>query len=99
MLKHAFFIIKTLPDEKDWTSPTILIFGDLGNGNSRTLALLQDVIRREDADFTIHVGDFAYNLEVLVSSEEYYYLLTFFNNFFYFTARERQCRRRLLSGD
>lgn len=55
---------KTLPLRQDWTSPKILIFGDLGNGNDRTLAMLQEEVQLEKVDFAIHLGDFAYNLEV-----------------------------------
>ncbi len=54
---------KTLPSGENWT-PTLLIFGDLGNGNDRTVAMLQDEIQSERSDFAIHLGDFAYNLEV-----------------------------------
>lgn len=53
---------KTLPEREMWM-PTLLIFGDLGNGNDRTVAMLQDEIQSERSDFAIHLGDFAYNLE------------------------------------
>lgn len=50
--------------------PTLLIFGDLGNGNDRTVAMLQDEIQSERSDFAIHLGDFAYNLEVSSKTDQ-----------------------------
>ena len=64
---------KTLPSGEMWT-PTLLIFGDLGNGNDRTVAMLQDEIQSERSDFAIHLGDFAYNLEVSSLIENLFFL-------------------------
>ena len=54
---------KTLPENDSKWKPRILVFGDLGNNNSRTLGMLQDEIQQDKHDFMFHVGDFAYNLE------------------------------------
>ena len=45
-----------------WTVK-FLVFGDLGNGQAKTLSLLQDEIYNHEHDVVFHVGDFAYNLE------------------------------------
>lgn len=56
---------KTVPEKNHW-APKILIFGDLGNGNDRTVAMLAEEIQSGKCDFAIHLGDFAYNLEVRI---------------------------------
>lgn len=57
---------KTLPAKKvgpEWTL-NLLIFGDLGNGQAKTLSMLQEEVELRRPDLVVQVGDFAYNLEV-----------------------------------
>ena len=56
------FRLKTLPDPKGW-QPRLLIFGDLGNDNARTLPMMDTEVQQDLHDFVLHLGGFAYNLE------------------------------------
>ena len=73
---------KTLPAKKvgpEWTL-NLLIFGDLGNGQAKTLSMLQDEVEFRRPDLVVQVGDFAYNLEVSCFWKRF--LVMFFKSFF-----------------
>lgn len=58
----AMFSFRTVPsNDLDW-SPSIAIFGDMGNENAQSLARLQQDTQRNMYDTMIHVGDFAYDM-------------------------------------
>lgn len=52
----------TPPLDSEW-SPSIAIFGDMGNENAQSLAYLQEEAQRRMYDTIIHVGDFAYDMD------------------------------------
>lgn len=56
------FWFYTPPIGSDW-SPSIAIFGDMGNENAQSLAYLQEDAQRKMYDAIIHVGDFAYDMD------------------------------------
>ncbi|KAJ8687861.1 hypothetical protein QAD02_023656 [Eretmocerus hayati] len=56
------FFFRTAPDDSEEWSPSIVIFGDMGNENAQSLARLQKETQREMYDVAIHVGDFAYDM-------------------------------------
>ena len=53
--------MKTLGEGTDW-SPTIALFGDMGNENAVSLPFLQRGAGEGMFDAIIHVGDFAYDM-------------------------------------
>ncbi|XP_039959168.1 acid phosphatase type 7 isoform X3 [Bactrocera tryoni] len=55
------FEFRTVPAGDDW-SPTIALYGDMGNENAQSLARLQQDTQRDMYDAIIHVGDFAYDM-------------------------------------
>lgn len=57
----AEFWFNTLPSGSDW-SPSLAIFGDMGNENAQSLAYLQEDAQRKLYDTILHVGDFAYDM-------------------------------------
>lgn len=56
------FNFKTPPAGQDW-SPSLAIFGDMGNENAQSLGRLQQDTERGMYDAIIHVGDFAYDMD------------------------------------
>ena len=57
------FFFKSLPKAENTTwSPHIVLFGDMGNVNARSLTRLQQEAQEEMYDMIIHVGDFAYDM-------------------------------------
>lgn len=56
------FWFRTPPLISEW-SPTVAIFGDMGNENAQSLAYLQEESQRSVYDAIIHVGDFAYDMD------------------------------------
>jgi len=56
-----YFYLKTLGEGTDW-SPTIALFGDMGNENAVSLPFLQRGAGEGMFDAIIHVGDFAYDM-------------------------------------
>nr|QBK87857.1 MAG: calcineurin-like phosphoesterase [Marseillevirus LCMAC202] len=46
-------------------SPTLAVYGDLGETNSRSLPILQELAQNGELDAILHVGDFAYDLHSL----------------------------------
>eukprot|EP00096_Caligus_rogercresseyi_P011172 TRINITY_DN4316_c0_g1_i2.p1 TRINITY_DN4316_c0_g1~~TRINITY_DN4316_c0_g1_i2.p1 ORF type:complete len:402 (+),score=43.41 TRINITY_DN4316_c0_g1_i2:106-1206(+) len=59
----GIFWFKSLPDGKDW-SPTMALFGDMGNVNAQSLPRLQKDTQNGMYDVIFHVGDFAYDMHV-----------------------------------
>ncbi|XP_013103211.1 acid phosphatase type 7 isoform X3 [Stomoxys calcitrans] len=57
----ALFTFHTPPTDANW-SPTLLIYGDLGNENAQSLPRLQEEIQNGSIDAVLHVGDFAYDM-------------------------------------
>ncbi len=57
------FHFTTVPAAK-W-SPTLAVYGDLGDANSRSLPLLQELAQNGQLAAIIHDGDFAYDLHSL----------------------------------
>ena len=55
----------------EW-SPSIAIYGDMGNVNAQSLPRLQSETQAGLYDAIIHVGDFAYNMDDV---RIYYYLI------------------------
>ncbi|XP_064622979.1 acid phosphatase type 7-like [Lineus longissimus] len=43
-------------------STTFALYGDLGNGNGRSMGLLQKMAETGKFDFVVHTGDFAYDM-------------------------------------
>ncbi|KAH8251963.1 hypothetical protein KR026_000124 [Drosophila bipectinata] len=58
----SVFQFRTVPEASaDW-SPSLAIYGDMGNENAQSLARLQEETQRGMYDAIIHVGDFAYDM-------------------------------------
>lgn len=55
------FYFHTVPEGSDW-SPSLAIFGDMGNENAQSMARLQEDTQRHMYDAILHVGDFAYDM-------------------------------------
>ncbi|XP_054727487.1 acid phosphatase type 7 isoform X3 [Anastrepha obliqua] len=55
------FEFRTVPTGDDW-SPTVALYGDMGNENAQSLARLQQDTQSGMYDAIIHVGDFAYDM-------------------------------------
>lgn len=49
------------PNHTNW-SPSIALFGDMGNENAQSLGRLQEDTQNRLYDAIIHVGDFAYDM-------------------------------------
>lgn len=56
------FWFKTPPLGSDW-SPHLVIYGDMGNENAKSLARLQEETQRGLYDAVLHIGDFAYDMD------------------------------------
>uniref|UniRef100_A0A336LMV7 Purple acid phosphatase n=1 Tax=Culicoides sonorensis TaxID=179676 RepID=A0A336LMV7_CULSO len=56
------FSFKTPRLDTKW-SPSVAIFGDMGNENAQSLAYLQRESEQDMYDAIIHVGDFAYDMD------------------------------------
>ncbi|XP_068159680.1 acid phosphatase type 7 isoform X3 [Drosophila tropicalis] len=56
------FYFKTPPLGENW-SPSLAIFGDMGNENAQSLGRLQQDTEKGMYDAIIHVGDFAYDMD------------------------------------
>lgn len=57
----AKYEFRTVPDGVNW-SPSIALFGDMGNENAQSLGRLQQDTQKGMYDAIIHVGDFAYDM-------------------------------------
>ncbi|XP_005108444.1 acid phosphatase type 7 [Aplysia californica] len=57
------FVFRTWPAGENW-SPSLAIFGDLGNENAQSLPRLEVDAAAGMYDAILHVGDFAYDLDV-----------------------------------
>ncbi|XP_039959167.1 acid phosphatase type 7 isoform X2 [Bactrocera tryoni] len=55
------FWFRTPPTHAHW-SPSLAIYGDLGNENAQSLPRLQQDTQRDMYDAILHVGDFAYDM-------------------------------------
>ncbi|XP_055909497.1 acid phosphatase type 7 isoform X2 [Eupeodes corollae] len=55
------FSFRTVPSGADY-SPTVAIYGDMGNENAQSLGRLQEETQRGVYDAIVHVGDFAYDM-------------------------------------
>lgn len=58
----ATFSFVTPPEGNSW-SPSLAIFGDMGNENAQSLPRLQQDTQKGMYDAIIHVGDFAYDMD------------------------------------
>lgn len=59
----SVFSFKTVKsDSPDW-SPSLAIYGDLGNENAQSIPRLQEDTARGMYDAIIHVGDFGYDMD------------------------------------
>lgn len=58
----AIYEFKTPPAGDNW-SPSLAIYGDMGNENAQSLGRLQQDAERGMYDAIIHVGDFAYDMD------------------------------------
>lgn len=59
----AIYSFHTPPCSRDDWSPTLAIYGDMGNENAQSLAHLQKEAQQQMYDAIIHVGDFAYDMD------------------------------------
>ncbi|XP_073830324.1 acid phosphatase type 7-like isoform X2 [Musca autumnalis] len=57
----SLYWFKTPPREHTW-SPSLVIYGDMGNENAQSLPRLQEEIQMGNVDAVLHVGDFAYDM-------------------------------------
>lgn len=57
----AEFWFNTVPTDENW-SPSLAIYGDMGNENAQSLGRLQEETQRGLYDAILHVGDFAYDM-------------------------------------
>ena len=57
------FYFKTFPDASTSWSPSVVMFGDMGNVNAQSMARLQEETQKGMYDMIIHVGDFAYDMD------------------------------------
>jgi hypothetical protein len=51
-----------MKDGTDW-SPSLAVYGDLGNDNAQSLTRLQEEVQMGMYDAILHVGDFAYDMD------------------------------------
>lgn len=58
----ALYWFHTIPKTEENWSPTLAIYGDLGNENAQSLPRLQEETQLGMYDAIIHVGDFAYDM-------------------------------------
>ena len=56
------FMFKTFPRGSDW-SPRIVVFGDMGVANAKSLPRLQHEATMGNLDMILHIGDFAYDMD------------------------------------
>uniref|UniRef100_A0A646QDP2 Purple acid phosphatase n=1 Tax=Hemiscolopendra marginata TaxID=943146 RepID=A0A646QDP2_9MYRI len=59
----ALFSFKTRASGSDW-SPNLAVFGDLGNQNAQSLPRLQKEAQIGLFDAVLHIGDFAYDMDI-----------------------------------
>lgn len=57
------FFFTAMKSGQNW-SPRFAVFGDLGNSNAQSLAMLQEETMLGNFDAVLHVGDFAYDMVV-----------------------------------
>lgn len=57
------FTFRSWPSGEDW-SPSLVVFGDLGNENAQSLPRMEMDMAAGMYDAVIHVGDIAYDMEV-----------------------------------
>lgn len=55
------FWFTTPPNDTNW-SPVLLVYGDLGSENGRSLPFLQEEAQSGKYDAVLHIGDFAYDM-------------------------------------
>ncbi|XP_005177289.2 acid phosphatase type 7 isoform X2 [Musca domestica] len=60
----SLYWFKTPPKQDVW-SPSLVIYGDMGNENAQSLPRLQEEIQMGGIDAILHVGDFAYDMHSL----------------------------------
>lgn len=60
----AEFWFNTVPTDENW-SPSLAIYGDMGNENAQSLGRLQEETQRGLYDAILHVGDFAYDMNTV----------------------------------
>lgn len=58
----AIYWFRTPPKAQDQWSPSLAIYGDLGNENAQSLPRLQEETQLGMYDAILHVGDFAYDM-------------------------------------
>ena len=49
------FTFHTIPSGVDW-SPTVLVYGDMGNSNAQALASLQEAAQKNTIHSILHIG-------------------------------------------
>lgn len=59
----SVYYFQTMPNGSNW-SPRLALFGDMGNENAKSLGRLQEEAQRGQYDAVIHIGDFAYDMDL-----------------------------------
>ena len=70
-------------DDPKW-APRLAVFGDMGNENPQSLPRLQEETQRGLYDAILHVGDFAYDMYMVIYIRSLIYFINLFNTFIYF---------------
>ena len=73
----SLYWFRTLPASDNWV-PRLAVFGDLGNYNAISLPALQTETQMGMYDAILHVGDFAYDMELVFVYNTKFYLKSLF---------------------
>ena len=69
------FHLKTINDHVNW-SPSLAVYGDMGAVNAKSVPMLTQDVRNSLYDVIIHVGDFAYDMDKVIT---FHLIKTLFN--------------------
>ena len=58
------YSFRTVPRSPHW-SPRFAVYGDLGLANAKSLTRLSAEVAANNFDAILHVGDFAYNMDMV----------------------------------
>lgn len=60
------FYFKTINDHVNW-SPSLAVYGDMGAVNAKSVPMLTQDVQNSLYDAVIHVGDFAYDMDKVIT--------------------------------
>ena len=88
------FEFSTFPSYDENWSPTLALYGDMGNVNAVSLPTLQKEAQSGKYDLILHVGDFAYDMYNVIASNPNVQHITLFerNLLFYYLGSWKKRR-------